>query len=226
MQLDISSMITSKWRGPHKNPWGNPVDSCSHSPLKACITIIFLRPCGYFLIKLQAPSDTPHACSLIMRRCKGRGSKALLRSINIMPTCSLQSRAYLQSLTSVDKTWFQSYLLCDADKLITIHLGQHPILIILGGYHHRQWLWSYQCQLMICKSGYGSLFQNINYRHNWLWPKFHIVMSIVSLYEIISSFISTFVGYSCPGVLFPESGPLSLTCSIITLLGILLMIDT
>ena len=35
-----------------------------------------------------------------------------------------------------------------------------------------------------------------------------------------------FVGHSCPGGICPESGPLSLTCSISTMLGTLLMIDT
>ena len=33
-------------------------------------------------------------------------------------------------------------------------------------------------------------------------------------------------GHSCPGGIFEESGPLSLTCSITTILGTLLMIDT
>ena len=33
-------------------------------------------------------------------------------------------------------------------------------------------------------------------------------------------------GHSCPGGICPESGPLSLTCSITTMLGTLLMIDT
>ena len=35
-----------------------------------------------------------------------------------------------------------------------------------------------------------------------------------------------FVGHSCPGGMCPESGPLSLTCSNITMLGTLLTIDT
>ena len=35
-----------------------------------------------------------------------------------------------------------------------------------------------------------------------------------------------FVGHSCPGGICPESGPLSLTCSITAMLGTLLMIDT
>ena len=35
-----------------------------------------------------------------------------------------------------------------------------------------------------------------------------------------------FVGHSCPGGICPESGPLSLTCSITTMLGTLLTIDT
>ena len=35
-----------------------------------------------------------------------------------------------------------------------------------------------------------------------------------------------FVGHSCPGDICPESGPLSSTCSITTMLGTLLMIDT
>ena len=34
------------------------------------------------------------------------------------------------------------------------------------------------------------------------------------------------VGHSCPGGMCPESGPLSLTCSITIVLGTLLMIDT
>ena len=34
-----------------------------------------------------------------------------------------------------------------------------------------------------------------------------------------------FVGHSCPGGIYLESGPLQLTCSITTMLGTLLMID-
>ena len=44
-------------------------------------------------------------------------------------------------------------------------------------------------------------------------------------YEFVI-WLDCFVGHLCPGGICPESGPLSLTCRITTLLGTLLMIDT
>ena len=47
-----------------------------------------------------------------------------------------------------------------------------------------------------------------------------------NIFSLILKWPDCFVGHSCPGGIFPESGPLSLTCSIITMLGTLLTIDT
>ena len=122
-----------------------------------------------------------------------------------------------------NSNWNVSCKLVDGYFAILTHLS--PSTTFGGG-------WSIPLKVFKCLV---SLFCKVQWTisHHWFrrqsLPETMVTQFTVTYILFSDEFViwpDRFVGHSYPGGYCPESGPLSLTCSIITLLGTLLMIDT
>ena len=111
-----------------------------------------------------------------------------------------------------------------------VDVSQHCRGLMQHKHSVLSYMWGVILPCITCGNSYSGKMRSLYHLHTlfdiWLpsWNNSICCMSLYSYKFVI--WPDCLMGHPCPGGICPESVPLSLTCSITTMLGNLLMIDT